>query len=524
MALSLAKYGVKARIVEEASGPQETIRGTAIVVTTHFGVLTILGVKDEFDAEALPPLQMAIYDSGGKNIAKAFEWCESVDSPTVPYRTLATISQARLEGVLRNRLAALGCEIEYGKKLVQIAQGADKVTASLESSDGATEIVECAFLVAADGAKGRSRRFLNIEFLGETKEEDRIVTAAVNVPGFSREYWHRWGDFATAGILLKPVHPSPLFQLQALGPRMQAELPRDVSGLQRFFNSIAGREDIVFRDASGITEWRANIRMTEKLSSGRVFLVGDAAHCHSPLGGQGTNTGVQDSFNLAWKLALVHQKRADLSLLRTYELERLPVIAEMLGLTNKLHSLAFTAALPATSGPKPDPMARGATLLQLGVNYRWSPIVHDARGSVAAISPYGSTDLSTVRAGDRAPSITVRSDQGTTNLLHLLGECAPNHLVLVFPELGADAKDEVYALDKWMVKLSLSDMVTLRSTHAAPMTYRKIRRCGSSYAQTRSLVRMYIALRKQMRTSRLGTWRSIGLLTYLIGVFRKFGY
>ncbi|KAF8189955.1 FAD binding domain-containing protein [Mycena galopus ATCC 62051] len=472
MALSLAKYGVKARIVEEAAEPHEAIRGTAIVPRTQ-ELLTILGVKEEFDAMALPPLQMAIYDSGGKNIVKALDWSEpAAESPTVPYRNVAMISQANLEAILRNRLATLGYEIEQGKKLVQITQDAKKVTASLELSNGGTETVECAFLVAADGAKGRSRRFLNIEFIGETKKADRIISASVNVPGFSREYWHRWGDFTKSAITLKPIYPAPLFQLQALGPTMQKELPEDVSSLQRFFNSISGREDIVFQDSSWITEWRANIRMAEKLSSGRVFLAGDAAHCHSPTGGQGTNTGVQDAFNLAWKLALVHQNRAAASLLETYELERLPVIAEMLGLTSKLHERTFSgaaalAAAASASGAEPDPMMRAPTLLQLGVNYRYSPIVCDARGSVAAVSPYGSGVSASVRAGDRAPFIALQLDNGEqTDLFRLLGECAPNHLIVAFLEQGADLKDGIHTSEKWMARVVVTELNSGRDAEA----------------------------------------------------------
>ncbi|KAJ7770593.1 FAD binding domain-containing protein [Mycena metata] len=452
MALSLAKHGVKTRVIEAALSAHEAIRGTAIVPRT-LELLAILGVKEEFDAVALPPLEMAIYDeSTGKNIVKAFEWSQPAqDSPTVPFRNVATISQAKLEAILRNHLTASGCDVEYGKRLVGFTQDADKVTALVELSSGATESIDCLFLVAADGAKGRSRRLLDIPFVGETKEADRMVLANVNIPGFSREYWHRWGDFAKSAVALKPVEPAPLFQLGALGPTMAPGVPQDISALQAFFNSIARREDIVFQDASWITEWRANIRMTERLSSERVYLAGDAAHCHSPAGGQGINTGMQDAFNLAWKLALVLQEQASPALLSTYGAERLPVIAEMLGLSNELHALAFAhmPAVPSGSAETVDPMTRAATVLQLGVNYRWSPIVSDIRGPTESISPYGSSNPGPLRAGDRTPFFGLEG----TNLFRLLGECAPKHLVLIFPREKASAEEKEPQFEQGIAKI-----------------------------------------------------------------------
>ncbi|KAJ6590527.1 FAD binding domain-containing protein [Mycena vulgaris] len=453
MALCLMRYGIKARVIEEAPSPHKAIRGTAIVPRT-LELLDILGLTDEVKAVSLPPLQMAIYDTSGINIVKAFDWSQPEDI------FLLFLSQATLEDVLRSRLVALRCEVEHGKKLIGINQDADKVSASVELPDGSTETIECAFLVAADGAKGHSRRLLGIPFIGKTKEADRIFTANVNIPGFSREYWHRWGDFAKSAVLLKPIHPTPLFQFQAFGPAMHKEFLGDVASLQRCFKAVSGREEILFSNASCITEWKANIRMTEKLSTGRVFLAGDVAHCHSPAGGQGTNTAMQDSFNLAWKLALVLKNVVDISLLSTYESERLPVIAEMLDLSTALHARAFlhipdAAFASASATASDDPMARSAKLLQLGINYRWSPIVLDARETVDPIGekiPYGAgATASNIRAGDRAPFFRSEDSGGnSTNLFRLLGECAGAHLVLKFPANGGNLGDDVGSLGRYL--------------------------------------------------------------------------
>lgn len=145
-------------------------------------------------------------------------------------------------------------------------------------------------------------------------------------------------------------------------------------------------------------------------------------------------------FNLAWKLALVVKNNASPNLLTSYEAERMPVVAEMLNLSNALHAKAFphipAAAFetPQTSDNQPDPMTRSRKLLQLGINYRWSDILFDERvkhGRTADKNPYSSMDAQ-IRVGDRAPYIGNLIGEKTTDLFSLLEE-VPSHLVLVFP-------------------------------------------------------------------------------------------
>ncbi|KAJ6618899.1 hypothetical protein B0H10DRAFT_2164095 [Mycena sp. CBHHK59/15] len=440
MALSLIKYGVKVRIIEEATSPHEAIRGTAILSRT-LDLLAILGVKDDLDELALPPLQMAIYDPTGLDILMEFDWSTPAeDKPdernltaVILPRYPASISQAALEDILRRRSSYVGMP-RWPKKLVGITQDADKVTAWVDLAYRPSETIECAF-------SSYSRRFLDIPFIGETKETDRMFTANVRVPGFSREvmYWHRWGDFAKAAISLKPINPTPLFQLQALGPTTLKEVP-----------------NIVFEDASCISERKTNIRMVEKLSSGRVFLTGDAAHCHSPASGQGTSTVMQDALNLAWQLSLVVKGVADISLLSTYDSERLPVVAEMLNLSSMLHARAFThipeAAFEAAPVTSEVAMHHSAKTLQLGVNYRWRLIVRDARDTgeqSMAKNPYGIRG-SKVRAGDRAPffgGIKINGEE--IDLFHLLGESAGAHPALGFPGYRRCLVEEVEVLKNY---------------------------------------------------------------------------
>ncbi|KAF7288974.1 Pentachlorophenol 4-monooxygenase [Mycena indigotica] len=279
LALSLLQHGVKVRLIDLTLSPHEAARGTAIMPRTQ-EALAILGVMNDVKEIATGPLQMAIYAPDGKTILKAFDWSQSApESPTIPFRQTASISQHELEKILRHHLNGRGCKVAMGLKLIGIAQNDQAVTATVQIDEKTVDI-KCDFLVAADGAKGVSRRLLDVSFLGETKEDARIWAANVQVPGFDRQYWHRWGDFASAATSLKPIYPEPWFQMLTLGPQLPKEIPTDLPQTQALFNSISKRSDLVLTDVSWVTEWKANIRMTDKFSVGRVFLAGGPARCH----------------------------------------------------------------------------------------------------------------------------------------------------------------------------------------------------------------------------------------------------
>ncbi|KAH9912833.1 FAD binding domain-containing protein [Fomitopsis serialis] len=424
LALSLLKSGVPIRIVEKLRAPHGGARGTAIQPRT-LELLAFLGVVHDIFAVSTLPLLMATHGTG-QEVLKITRWeQEAQPSPHIPYPRVASCSQAEFEKVLRKHIEKLGAKVEYGVELTKFEQHASGVVANLRGSStgDATyeETVECAYMVGGDGAKGHVRKSLGLPFLGETKEAERMLTASVDVDGLDREYWHTWGAFNRAAFALKPLKPAPLFQVQAVGPDLPATLPTDTEGIQRLFVSISGSQNITLSNATWISEWRANIRMASAFSVGRVFLAGDSAHSHSPAGGQGGNTAMQDAFNLAWKLALVTRGLASPALLKTYEAERVPVVAEMLSLSTQLHSLAFNrpraSTLDAGEELRNDKvMFRPRQLLQLGINYRWSPIVLEARAGeddTSANNPYGQ-ESSKLRAGDRAPDATPLVDADNT--------------------------------------------------------------------------------------------------------------
>jgi hypothetical protein len=186
-------------------------------------------------------------------------------------------------------------------------------------------------------------------------------------------------------VSLAPLPSTRLFQLQAsIAPGQDPEL--SLANLQATLERRSGRTDIRLHEPEWSTLWRANIRLVDHYRVGRVFLAGDAAHIHSPAGGQGMNTGIQDAHNLGWKLAAV-AKGAAPALLNSYEDERRPVAAGVLALSN--------AHLKQAIEQKGISTRRDASTIQLDVGYRGSVLAQDDRDETA-----------TLRAGDRAPDAT----------------------------------------------------------------------------------------------------------------------
>lgn len=444
-AISLTRSGIPVRVIEKRDTFHGGVRGTGLMPRT-LEALSFLGVVDEVMDISIQPKSFAFYGPDGRT-PKLAPWSEGCgDAQFYPFPESRAVSQAEFEEALRAHLQRLGVCVEISSELVDFEQFEDKVSARVrrvsdgETSPGLEETVECFAMIAADGARGRTRRQLDIPFIGQTKEEDRILTGNAYIPNLNKDHWHMWGNMKQKAFGLKPLKTENLFQIQALGPELP-HIPLDVDHVRKLFYSISGRDDIVIDDAQWVSEWRANIRMCEKFSVGRVFLIGDAAHCHSPFGGQGMNSGMQDAVNLTWKLAMVYHGQASMGLMETYSEERVPVIAEMLSLSSALHFKAFgkpgASALDGAVGgaasrenrqvDNAEIMRRPKTLLQLGVNYRWSPVVLETRSaSITASSddvkkdPYGEGS-DKLRAGDRAPDakmsvvrLTDRTTQPTT--------------------------------------------------------------------------------------------------------------
>jgi hypothetical protein len=237
------------------------------------------------------------------------------------------------------------------------------------------------------------RHALDIDFPGKTLGI-RAVVADVALTGLKRDAWHRFHeDSMDPQILLCPLAGTELFQLQAPIP-LEGEVDLSAEGLSAMVAERTGRDDIRIQSVLWASAYIMNARLADRYRIGRVFLIGDAAHIHPPTGGQGLNTSVQDAYNLGWKLAAAIDGASD-TLLDSYEEERRPIAANMLGLATKLLDAA-----------KRGDVRRGREVHQLDLGY--------VESSLALEKPERHAGL---LAGDRAPDAPIRGAAGQATRL-----------------------------------------------------------------------------------------------------------
>ncbi|MBP2327524.1 2-polyprenyl-6-methoxyphenol hydroxylase-like FAD-dependent oxidoreductase [Kibdelosporangium banguiense] len=368
LAVDLARRGVSCRVIDKEVTFPAGSRGRGMQPRTQ-EVFDDLGLIEAVHAHGsvYPPIRAY---QGGEVVWEGTmsEYVEP--SADVPYPNPWMIPQWRTAQLLRDRLAEFGGAVETGTELVGFEQDEDGVAATLRR-DGVNERVRVAYLVGADGGKGPTRRMLGVPFDGETRDDIRMLIADVRVEGLDRDHWHLWRE---PMIGLCPLGGTDSFQLTIADPDRELST---IEQLAAYFAERTGRTDLGLSGLTWLTVWRPNVRMTSRFQVGRVFLAGDAAHVHPPSGGQGMNTGVQDAYNLGWKLAAVLRGAPEV-LLDSYEQERLPVAAHVLGLSERL--LARRT------------MHRGHEERQLGITYQDGPLAVDDRPSPGSVV-----------AGDRAP-------------------------------------------------------------------------------------------------------------------------
>lgn len=372
----------------------------------------LLGVWPDIQHRAKVPPLMRVYKlPGGVEPVVTFAMDPHVDpTPSTPFMNFCMFGQDHVQEILVDHLVRHGCDVEFGTELCSFEQNLDTVTAHVLHRRGDEEINEhitCRWLMGTDGARGIVRKQLGLSFPGVTLPLSRhLIIGDIEVKGLDH-------------IPKAVAEPDELLRVLRAG---------------------TGRDDIDLGVIRWISEYRPNERMVDTLRKGRVFVAGDAGHVHSPFGGQGLNSSIQDANNVAWKLVLVEKGLALPSLLDTYTEERLPVIAQMLKTSSELFDETIAAKRDGKTSEKA--WYRGGYLHQLGVNYRWSSIVVDERAppESAPVDPYGvhrqATDI--VRAGERAPDapdllilgMDGATEEQTTSLFRIYSPSC--HTVLLF--------------------------------------------------------------------------------------------
>ncbi|KAF9266750.1 hypothetical protein L218DRAFT_921364 [Marasmius fiardii PR-910] len=458
LTLSLLRNGVSVRIVNKQASHPVGQRGSGLQPRT-LELYQTLGILPEILSRSgpLPPMKIFTSPEGPKPV-KEFSMMEQLEvTPEYPLINGAMLSQDRHEALIRNVLAEeYDTHVELGTELRSFVQNhrTGQVEVKLVDRNGVEETTTFEFLIGADGARSVVRKQLGLTFLGESRTETSTIVGDLEIKNGlpDRKYWYGWADGQKVFVSLRPWETEgDLYNLLIAGSGVDTDrLASDREEVFRTINATIGRE-LEFGDVlcSGI--WTPNIRMVNKFGDGRVFVAGDAAHVHSPNGGQGMNSGVQDAINLGWKLSLVQKGLAPLSLLTSYNDERLPIIAVMLKKTTLLLDKAMSVNWKEAEDADMFGFKKGFELRQLGVNYRGSGIVVDERylglkvteggGSEPEIvDPYKGGLDGKVKAGDRAPAASrlfrVGKSGEATNLFDLFSPS--KHTVLVFAREQGD--------------------------------------------------------------------------------------
>lgn len=379
MASELARYGIPVRIIDR--NPQPTQTSKALVVWSRtLELMDRMGCTPAF-LDAGLHAHKASMRSGGRILGQPeFDRIASV------YNFALMIPQSETERLLTAHLAGFGLAIERQVELTGFADEGDRVKATLRHADGSQEVVETPWLIGCDGAHSAVRHGLDVEFRGSTQDDDWLL-ADVRLEGDAAPpqdevaiYLHHEGPF-----VIFPIPGGRARVIATVGKTDPAH-PRPDPTLSEVQALIDRRAGGGFRAADPV--WLSNFHINERKVSeyrrGRALLAGDAAHVHSPAGGQGMNTGMQDAINLSWKLAMVLRGEANPSLLDSYSPERssvgdmvlrnATVLTDVATLSNPAAQAMRNAAFHALFGFRffRDKMA--ATMSEIEIDYSKSPL------------------------------------------------------------------------------------------------------------------------------------------------------
>jgi 2-polyprenyl-6-methoxyphenol hydroxylase-like FAD-dependent oxidoreductase len=410
LAAQLRAFGATVRIVDRQLDRVHESRALAVQPRT-LEVLRGLEVTEELLERGNDAVWVQLH-AGGRTVRVRLFGLGLADTA---YPFLLFVSQAETEQVLNDHLTTGGVGVERGMELVAFQADADGVTSTLRHGDGRTEQIRTRYLVGCDGAQSTVRRSAEIPFRGGAYPQTFALADLEVDGGLAADTAYAW--FGPAGLLfLFPLGRPASWRLLGMHPTLHAQRPParpSLAELQALADACTGG-NLRLRDPVWLTFFRLQHRHAARYRAGRVFLAGDAAHVHSPAGGQGMNTGIQDAWNLGWKLALVCRGVADAALLDSYDAERRPVGRFVVRFTDRAFSVVTSTsplvrALRTRLVPRvlplalrfDTPLASGfRTISQLGIGYRHSPAVQDGRPAPRR-GP---------KAGDRLPDARIARD------------------------------------------------------------------------------------------------------------------
>jgi 2-polyprenyl-6-methoxyphenol hydroxylase-like FAD-dependent oxidoreductase len=337
LANQLIRRGIRTIIIDRNAGPTRETRALGVQART-LEIYSHLGLADR-------ALELGKRGTGGNIWAdgqhRARVALSDAGEKVTPYPFVLVLGQDDNERLMGDHLRGLGGSVQWNTELVSVSQQGESSTAVLKLDDGSQRSIVAAWVAGCDGARSKVRESNGIAFAGapyehvffvaDTELTGTMVPDEVNVylfrDGFHLLFPMRGKDhWRIAGILPPELRNKPDLKFDAVIPSLKNE---------------AG-EKLAIKSCSWFSTYRIHHRRAVRFRDQRCFLLGDAAHIHSPVGAQGMNTGLQDAYNLAWKLALVIKNQAKPALLDSYEQERIPVAQALLSGTDRAFRLVVS--------------------------------------------------------------------------------------------------------------------------------------------------------------------------------------
>jgi 2-polyprenyl-6-methoxyphenol hydroxylase-like FAD-dependent oxidoreductase len=443
MANELVRHGISVRIVDKSA--ERTDKSKALVLWSRtLELFDHAGYVDPFLAAGMQAHGAQM--SNGKDVIARI----SLDDIESVYPYALMIPQSDTERVLEEQLAKRGVKVERTVGLESFTDQGNQVQAVLRKASGESETLTADWLIGCDGAHSTVRHGLGFTFDGTTQPSDWYL-ADGHISGLEPQdrlhiFWHKDGILA-----FFPITEGRWRVIADLGPAQgDAHCPDPTLQEVQALITLRGTDGIVIKDAYWLAAFRINERKVSQYGRGRAFLAGDAAHIHSPAGGQGMNTGMQDAFNLAWKLSLVIGGVCKPTLLDSYSVERSAVGDMVLRNASRLTDAAIVRN-PIIQGLRntvvkfalgfPQLGHRVANLLaELDIGYPRSPL------TVA-----GAHHPSARKAGERWPE-RLPADPGRARFTAIGPADAVSALAAKFPKLVQAAAGRADARDLSLVR------------------------------------------------------------------------
>jgi 2-polyprenyl-6-methoxyphenol hydroxylase-like FAD-dependent oxidoreductase len=390
LALWLTRQGVRVRIIDRAAEPGTTSRALAVQART-LELYRQLDLADEVIRRGHKTPGVNLWARGHKATRLSFE---HIGTGLTPYAFLEIFPQDQHERLLIERLEALGVKVDRATELLDFSETGDGVVATLRMADGAETKAEARYIAGCDGARSRVREITGTGFPGGTY---RQVFYVADIEGEGPP---------VDGELHVDLDEADFLAVFPLAGEGRARLIGTVRDERAEHAETLKFEDVSasaiehmglkVRQVNWFSTYRVHHRVTDHFRKGRAFLLGDAAHIHSPAGGQGMNTGIGDAINLAWKLAAVLGGRAGDALLDSYEAERIVFARRLVASTDRAFSVAtadgpvadilrtriFPAIAPRLTAFEQVREFMFRTVSQITLNYRGGPLSRGAAGKV----------------------------------------------------------------------------------------------------------------------------------------------